>query len=141
MRDEPQLKRGYSRRAGRHGGFTLFELTVVAALIALMTAMAAPSFIAWHVRDRVDAAAGALLASLSYARSEAIRRGERVIVCRTEADGQCGDARGTVDWASGWAVVAVDARARRTVLRCQLRAAAVGIRGTAAEIKFTPPAG
>jgi type IV fimbrial biogenesis protein FimT len=145
MRGESQLKEGYGKGAGRHGGFTLVELTVVAALIALLAAMAEPSFVAWHVRERVDAGAGALFASLAHARSAAIRRGERVVVCRIEADGNCGDARGmrergSVDWASGWAVV-VEARSGRTVLRRQPRAAAIGIRGGAADIRFTPPAG
>jgi type IV fimbrial biogenesis protein FimT len=145
MQGKSRLRIGYGKRARRWGGFTLFELTVVGALIALLAAMAAPSFVAWHVRDRVDAGAGALLASLAYARSEAIRRGERVTVCRIDADSRCVAARGMreggpVDWASGWAVM-VEARAGQTVLRRLPRTDAVAIRGAAAEIRFTPPAG
>ncbi len=145
MRGNSRLLIGYDKRARRCRGFTLFEMTVVVALVALLAAMAAPSFVAWHLRDRIDAGARALLASLAYARSEAVRRGEPVTVCRIDTDGRCVVARGrhgggAADWASGWAVV-VDAGAGRTVLRRQPRADAVAILGAAAEIRFTPPAG
>jgi type IV fimbrial biogenesis protein FimT len=145
MRGNSRLLIGYGKRARRCGGLTLVEMTVVVALVALLAAMAAPSFVAWHLRDRIDAGARALLASLAYARSEAVRRDEPVTVCRIDADGRCIAVRGrndggAVDWASGWAVV-VEAGAGRTVLRRQPRADAVAILGAAAEIRFTPPAG
>jgi type IV fimbrial biogenesis protein FimT len=145
MRGNSRLFIGYGKRARRCGGLTLFEMTVVVALVALLAAMAAPSFVAWHLRDRIDAGARALLASLAYARSEAVRRGEPVTVCRIDTDGHCIAARGKHDggaanWASGWAVV-VEAGAGRTELRRQPRADAVAILGAAAEIRFTPPAG
>ncbi len=56
-------------------GFTLVEMLVVVALLALMAVIATPSFVAWHVRDQVDARAHALLTTLTYARSEAQKRG------------------------------------------------------------------
>jgi type IV fimbrial biogenesis protein FimT len=144
MRGNSRLLIGYSKRARRCRAFTLFEMTVVVALVALLAAMAAPSFVAWHLRDRIDAGTRALLTSLAYARSEAVRRGEPVTVCRIDTDGRCIAARGrhggAVDWASGWAVV-VEVGAGRTVLRRQPRAEAIEILGAAAEIRFTPPAG
>ncbi|MEA3121912.1 MAG: type fimbrial biosis protein FimT [Paraburkholderia sp.] len=145
MRGHSRLLIEYGKRARRCRGFTFFEMVVVVALVALLAAMAAPSFVTWHLRDRVDAGARALLASLAYARSEAVRRGEPVTVCRIDADGRCIEARGRHDagaanWASGWAVV-VEAGAGRTVLRRQSRAEAIQILGSAAEIRFTPPAG
>jgi type IV fimbrial biogenesis protein FimT len=145
MRGNSRLLSGYGKRARRCCGFTLFEMAIVVALVALLAAMAAPSFAAWHLRDRIDAGARALLASLAYARSEAVRRGEPVTVCRIDIDGRCIAARGrhdggAADWASGWAVV-LEAGPGRTVLRRQPRADAVAILGAAAEIRFTPPAG
>ena len=66
----------------RHRGFTLIETRVVVAVLAKM---AMSSFEAWHVRDQIDARPRALLSTLSYARSEAVLRGVRVIVCRVDA--------------------------------------------------------
>lgn len=63
-------------------GFTLVETMVVVALLAVVAVMATPSFVAWHVRDQVDALAKALVSTLAYARGEALRRGARVTVCR-----------------------------------------------------------
>jgi type IV fimbrial biogenesis protein FimT len=126
-------------------GFTLVELLVVTVLVALFSMMAVPSFIAWRTRDQVDARARLLVSSLTYARSEAIRRGVRVTLCRIDAARRCLGARascedGALDWSCGWAVMA-DARAAPSVLRMQSRMAAVAIKGSAAEIAFTPPAG
>jgi type IV fimbrial biogenesis protein FimT len=132
-------------RGGCHGGFTLVELLVVAVLIALLAAVATPSFVSWRMRDRVDAQARLLVSSLSYARSEAIRRGQRVTLCRIDAARHCLAARaacegGALDWSCGWAVVA-DGNASPSILRMQPRVAAVVVNGSNAEIAFTPPAG
>lgn len=58
-------------------GFTLVELVVVIAMIAVLATFATPSFIAWHMRDQIDARARALMSTLILARSEAIKRGAR----------------------------------------------------------------
>ncbi|WP_206999088.1 GspH/FimT family pseudopilin [Trinickia mobilis] len=126
-------------------GFTLVELLVVAVIVALFSVMAMPSFIAWRMRDQVDARARVLVSSLTYARSEAIRRGMRVTLCRIDAARRCLAARapcegGALDWSCGWAVTA-DANAAPSILRMQPRVAAVAVKGNAAEIAFTPPAG
>ena len=44
----------------RYRGFTLVETLAVVALLAVIAVMATPSFVAWHVRDQVDARAKAL---------------------------------------------------------------------------------
>ncbi|HYS68096.1 MAG TPA: prepilin-type N-terminal cleavage/methylation domain-containing protein, partial [Paraburkholderia sp.] len=41
-------------------GFTLVETLAVVALLAVIAVMATPSFVAWHVRDQVDARTKAL---------------------------------------------------------------------------------
>jgi type IV fimbrial biogenesis protein FimT len=108
-------------RLGR--GFTLIETLVVVAVLALITVMATPSFVAWRMRDQVDARARALLSTLSYARSEAVKRGVRVTVCRVDAARHClaaGQAcrTGLADWSCGWAVM-VERIGMPTVLRVQ----------------------
>jgi type IV fimbrial biogenesis protein FimT len=91
-------------------GFTLFETLVVIALLAIVATLTVPSFVAWRVRDQVDARARALLSTLSYARGEALRRGARVTVCRIDAARRCLAAgqsckTGVIDWSCGWAVM------------------------------------
>jgi type IV fimbrial biogenesis protein FimT len=126
-------------------GFTLVETLAVITLLAVVAVMATPSFVAWHVRDQVDARAKALASTLAYARSEALRRGARVTVCRIDAArhclaaGQpCGD--GVTDWSCGWAVLA-ERGGTLTLLRAQPLLAAVSITGVQTNLTFTPPAG
>ncbi len=145
MQSKPAQGIGPGWRARRCRGFTLFELAIVGGLVAVLATMAAPSFVAWRVRDRVDAGAEALLSSLAYARSESIRRGVPVTVCPIDSGGRCATARGrrgggAVDWAGGWAIV-VNGPVGPTLARRQLPADEVLIRGAAADIRFTPPAG
>ncbi|WP_259295060.1 GspH/FimT family pseudopilin [Paraburkholderia sp. DHOC27] len=132
-----------SRRT--RSGFTLIETLITVAILALIVVMATPSFVAWHVRDQVDARARALFSTLSYARSEAVNRGARVTVCRIDAARHClpaGQAcrSGVADWSCGWAVVA-DHAGSSTVLRAQAELAAISIAGTQTNLTFTPPAG
>jgi type IV fimbrial biogenesis protein FimT len=59
-------------------GFTLVEALVVLAIVAMLSAMAAPNFLSMVQRFRVDAASDALAATIQAARIEAIRTGQRV---------------------------------------------------------------
>lgn len=141
---------GRSRRAGscsavRCGGFSVVELLVVTVLAASATIAAVPMFSAWQARDRVDGAARALLASLAFARGEAIGQGGRVVVCPADATGRCVPnahpcARGPQAWSCGWAVVSGHGRAGRA-LRIYPRVSGVSIAAGSAHVEFTPPAG
>ena len=71
-------------------GFTAIELMVVVAIVAVLAALAGPSFTPLIERWRVRDAAEALTASLYLARSEAIKRGGGVTI----------DATG--GWSTGW---------------------------------------
>ncbi|MFM0483809.1 GspH/FimT family pseudopilin [Paraburkholderia strydomiana] len=127
------------------GGFTLVETLVVVALLAVVVLWATPSFVAWQMRDQVDARAKALVSTLGYARSEALRRGARVTVCRTDAARHClaaGQPCGTgpTDWSCGWAVLA-DRGGTLTLLRAHPSLPSVSIVGTQTNLTFTPPAG
>ncbi len=126
-------------------GFTLIEALAVVALLAVMTVMVAPTFVAWRVRDAVDARARALIESLAYARSEALRRGSRITVCRIDAARHCLAAgqpcgNGIVDWACGWGVFA-ERNGALSLLRAQPLLASVSIAGAQTNLTFTPPAG
>ncbi|MFP4889713.1 GspH/FimT family pseudopilin [Paraburkholderia sp. EG304] len=139
-----QMKINGTRRPSR-AGFTLVETLAVIALVMLMAVMAMPSFAAWQMRDQVDARSKALLSTFAYARSEALRRGARITVCRVDAahvclaSGQpCAD--GVADWACGWAVFA-ERGGKPSLLRAQPALAAVSIAGVQTDMTFTPPAG
>ncbi|SME94192.1 GspH/FimT family pseudopilin [Pseudogulbenkiania subflava] len=66
--------------AGRHGGFTLVELLVTLAVLAILLALAVPSFGDLIDRGRLTSAADTLYADLQFARSEAIRNNQNVVV-------------------------------------------------------------
>lgn len=126
-------------------GFTLLETMAVIVLIAICASASAPAFVAWRVRDQVDARANALLGTLSYARSEAIRRKARVSVCRIDTTRQCLAAgkrcpSGLADWSCGWAVMAERAGAS-VLLRMQPSLDEIGVASTLTALTFTPPAG
>ena len=55
-------------------GFTLIELLVVIALVAIVLALAAPSFTSTLARKRLEGVASELATDLHYARSEAMQR-------------------------------------------------------------------
>ncbi|SAK69910.1 Tfp pilus assembly protein FimT-like protein [Caballeronia hypogeia] len=131
-------------RASRQG-FTLVELCVVLAVMAILATFAAPSFFAWQTRDRVDARARSLLATLSLARAEAVRRGARVTLCRIDASSHClaagrncGD--GITDWSCGWGLF-VDRDGVATLLRMQPEMTSIAIAGASTDLSFTPPSG
>jgi type IV fimbrial biogenesis protein FimT len=62
-------------------GFTVVELMVVVALIAILLGIAAPSVQNLTQNARMSAQANDLLADLAMARSEAIKRNVRVAIC------------------------------------------------------------
>jgi type IV fimbrial biogenesis protein FimT len=126
-------------------GFTLVELCVVLAVMAMLATFAMPSFSAWHVRDQVDARARAMFSTLSLARAEAMRRGARVTLCRIDSARHClasGKAcdGGLTDWSCGWGLF-IDQNGAPMLLRMQPAITPVAISGAATELSFTPPSG
>lgn len=89
----------------RQSGFTLVELLVALAVLAITLAIAVPGYQSIVASSRLSAYSGDLLASLQLARSEAIKRNSRVTVCRSADSESCGGAGG---WGAGW-LVFVDA--------------------------------
>lgn len=86
-------------------GFTAIELMVVVSVVTILAALAAPSFTplleSWRVRESAEQ----LRSTLYYARSEAIKRGGRVVIQKipNKTDG-CTSASNTRDWDCGWIV-------------------------------------
>jgi len=76
------------------GGFTAIELMVTIAILAVLMALAAPSFTSITERWRVRQAVEGLESSIYFARSEAIKRGGGITIDPVGAS-----------WSSGWQVV------------------------------------
>jgi len=72
-------------------GFSLVELMVTVAVLAILVAIAFPSFTSLTNSNRLTSAANELLASLQYARSEAIRRNRTLVLCPSSDATSCGN--------------------------------------------------
>jgi type IV fimbrial biogenesis protein FimT len=94
-----------SRPPGRAKGFTLLEALVVLAVLGVLVALAVPALSGMQARHQLQAQAEGLLDSLVLARSEALRRQQRITLCPRTLDNTC-DA--TAPWQNGW-LVFVDA--------------------------------
>lgn len=70
-------------------GFTLIELMVTIALLAILLALATPSFTSIINSNRLASHANELVASLQTARMEAVRRNTRTVVCRSDNGTTC----------------------------------------------------
>ncbi|MDP1528868.1 GspH/FimT family pseudopilin [Rhodoferax sp.] len=82
-------------------GFTLIELMVVVALAALLQSLALPAFRGFVNSMRLTVAVNSLFTSLLLARSEAIKRNGRAVVCKTVTGETCVTTGG---WQQGWIV-------------------------------------
>jgi type IV fimbrial biogenesis protein FimT len=133
-----------ARRRPAHG-FTLIELAIVLAIVAILLRVAAPGMSRTVAARALAAQSSEFMAALRFARSEALKRGSPVTVCASLPSGVPLGCQGShaADWRSGWIVFAD--RERRGVLhehdpllRVQqplLRTG--GVAGTRGSISFT----
>jgi len=75
-------------------GFTLIELIVTIALLAILMAVAVPSLMTFQRNSELTSFSNTMLASINAARGEAMKRGRSAMM--TPADG--------TNWSSGWVV-------------------------------------
>lgn len=88
-------------------GMTLIELIVTVAIAAIVVTVAVPSFREMLRKNRVDALTNELASSLNFARSEAVKRGKPITVCKTadpDATPPACSTSAEVGWQSGWLV-------------------------------------
>lgn len=85
----------------RSRGFTLVELMITVTVVAIVLAIAYPSFVDLIRSNRVSSGANELIASVMLARTEAIRSPGGAAVCPS-ADGASCDVGG--DWNNGWII-------------------------------------
>ncbi len=89
-------------------GFTLIEMMITIVVMSIILMIAIPSFSALITQNRLSGNVNEFVAATMMARSEAIKRGVPVEVCRsvgaeTSGSNVC-DASKT-DWTSGWLVM------------------------------------
>lgn len=97
----PQLRRPTHHSASpryRHG-LTLIELIIALAIMAIILTLAAPSFAALLQDTRLTTTVNSLVSTLQHARSEAIKRGISIVVCKGQPDVGCSNRR---SWSEGW---------------------------------------
>lgn len=98
-----RIKALHSVEPLRSKGFTLIELMVVVAMLAILASLAAPSFADAIRRHRVESMREEMLASITLARVEAMTQGREVTLLRTTP---CPQAATAMDWDCGWTAFA-----------------------------------
>ena len=100
---DPHARTSVAQRR-RSSGFTLFELIITVAIVAILVGIALPNFREFSTGMTVSDNTNDLLGGLNLARSEAIKRGRPVALIANGGS-----------WSNGWQVVAGELQADGTV--------------------------
>lgn len=110
------------RFTSRTHGFTLIEMVVAVSVVAILATLSVPMYTSTVAGNRTRSAAYSLVATLSYARSEAVKRNATVSVSPT----------GT-GWQDGWEV-----EAGGTTLSTDQPAQQLALAGPLAGVSYLP---
>lgn len=83
----------------KSSGFTLIELMVTIAVLAIIVTLGVPSFRNIIVSNSVGFDRDEFFNLVTFARSEAIKRGTAVTICKSNDGSTCTDS---LAWSSGW---------------------------------------
>lgn len=87
---------------GRADGVTLLEAMFSIAVLSVLVALAAPTFADLKLNADRTTTVNEFFHALFLARSESLKRGEVVSVCRSSNGETCADA--SAPWSAGWIV-------------------------------------
>jgi type IV fimbrial biogenesis protein FimT len=97
------MNKPFNVAARRANGFTIVELVISTALLAILIQLAVPQFSQILANWQRDQVTRAMTDHLMLARSEAIRWSQRVVMCSSEDGRQCAPPA-SKEWKSGWLV-------------------------------------
>ena len=88
-------------KLSHNNGFTLLEMAIVLAIIAIVAGLTIPNAGNYVDNNRLSAAASDMAVALQTARAESVGRNAPVTLCASNANGtQCGDS--AHQWEKGW---------------------------------------
>jgi len=94
----------------RQNGFTLLELIITLAVIAILSVTLSSVSASFISSNKVSAAVNKIASDMSYARTEAISRNQNVELCKTLDGITCSR---TNQWEKGWMIFVDENRNRR----------------------------
>jgi type IV fimbrial biogenesis protein FimT len=88
-------------------GFTLIELMVVVAIVAILAALGMPSFSAWVANAKVRTVAESLQSDFRLAQAEAVRRNRQVAFVLTNSSDPSASSVAAASPATNWSIRAL----------------------------------
>ncbi|HNB01701.1 MAG TPA: GspH/FimT family pseudopilin, partial [Nitrosomonas sp.] len=82
-------------------GVTLIELLVTLSVLSILLTIGVPSFNQFSTSSRLNSYSNTLFSHMALARSEAIKRNSRVVVCKSSDGLSCTNSG---NWSQGWVV-------------------------------------
>ncbi len=102
------MRTGFSGCPSGNVGISIVELVVSLAIVAILATTGVPAFSSFIQSNRLNESSFDVLATINLARTEAVKRRTRVLLCRsadpTLPTPSCGGSANT--WTTGWLVFA-----------------------------------